>query len=336
METPSNLKRRRDSEEGAAKKKCAGPSCTEDPLEGPSNAYPQMQPLPPQVLSHLPFLAPFPPLSLPPPPLPLPPMFPPQYCIPQNAPPESLPTDQPHFEIPQFHPQLQKTRPYQIIHVRRTQSLERQSPRNLNRTLSLPSLSPSSSSELFHERTLIQTDPQDKSSQQQKKAPNSAEEEQQQQQNAKQLCTIDSDAVTDHQLKKMLKPLLHLEKIDKKIVNNPLNFKSEAMVTTFIRSAGDRTKGVWKFLDTVRQTDTGVKLAELEHSSLKRCLPFCAGRVPILVHPSFYRSLKVRFPLDVGRVSRDGRVNTELGTGSLRQAVGILTPGDFRPIVDTE
>ena len=134
----------------------------------------------------------------------------------------------------------------------------------------------------------------------------------------------------------MLKPLLQLEKIDKKKVNNPLNFKSAAMVTTFIRSAGDRTKGVWKFLDTVRQTDTGVKLAELEHSSLKRCLPFCAERVPILVHPSFYRALKVRFPLDVGGVSSDGRVNTELGTGSLRQAVGILTPGDFRPIVDTE
>ena len=181
METTSNLKRRRDSGEGAAKKMCAGPSCTEDPLEGPSNAYPQMQPLPQQVPSHLPLLAPFPPLSLPPPPLPLPPMFPPQYCILQNAPSESLqppqysqpplpppqlpqpplPTDQPHFEIPQFHPQLQKTRPHQIIHVRRMQSLERQSPRNLNRTLSLPSLSLSSSPELFHERTLIQTDPQD-------------------------------------------------------------------------------------------------------------------------------------------------------------------------------
>ena len=49
----------------------------------------------------------------------------------------------------------------------------------------------------------------------------------------------------------MLKPLLQLEKIDKKKVNNPLNFKSAAMVTTFIRSAGDRTKGVWKFLDTL-------------------------------------------------------------------------------------
>ena len=40
--------------------------------------------------------------------------------------------------------------------------------------------------------------------------------------------------------------------------------------------------------------------------------------------------------MDVGGVSRDGRVTTELGTGSLRQAIGILTPEDFRTIVDTE
>ena len=69
------------------------------------------------------------------------------------------------------------------------------------------------------------------------------------------------------------------------------------MVTTFVRSAGDRSKGVWKFLDMVRQTDTGVEQAGLEHSSLKRCLSYCSGRVPILVHPSLYRSRKVRFPL---------------------------------------
>ena len=53
------------------------------------------------------------------------------------------------------------------------------------------------------------------------------------------------------------------------------------MVTTFVRSSGDRSKGVWKFFDAVRQTDTGVVLAELEYSSLKQCLPFCAGRTPI-------------------------------------------------------
>ena len=43
----------------------------------------------------------------------------------------------------------------------------------------------------------------------------------------------------------------------------------------------------------------------------------------------------MRFPLDVGGITRDDRVTTELGTGSLRQAVGILTLKDFRPIVAT-
>ena len=161
METTSNLKRRRDSGEGAAKKMCGGPSCTEDPLEGPFNAYPQMQPLPQQVPSHLPLLAPFPPLSLPPPPLPLPPMFPPpeprqppQYSQPPLPPPKPpLPTDQAHIEAPPFHPQLKNIRPHQIVHVRRAQSLERQSPPSIIRTFSLPSLSPISSPELFPERT---------------------------------------------------------------------------------------------------------------------------------------------------------------------------------------
>ena len=44
----------------------------------------------------------------------------------------------------------------------------------------------------------------------------------------------------------------------------------------------------------------------------------------------------MQFPLDVGGITKDDRVMTELGTGSLRQAVGILTPKDFRLIVDSE
>ena len=52
--------------------------------------------------------------------------------------------------------------------------------------------------------------------------------------------------------------------------------------------------------------------------------------------PIFYRSLKLRYPLDVEGVSMDGRVTTELGTGSLRHAVGVLTLEDFRTVVDME
>ena len=159
METTTNLKRRRDSGEGAAKKVRAEPSDTEDPLEGPSNAHHQKQPLPQQVPMQIPLLAPFPPLSLPPPPLPLPPMFPPQYCIPQNAPSESLqppqflqpplpPPQPPQPPLPTETPPLHPRR-HQIVHIRRAQSLERPSPQKLPRSLSLPSLSPMSSPELF-------------------------------------------------------------------------------------------------------------------------------------------------------------------------------------------
>ena len=40
--------------------------------------------------------------------------------------------------------------------------------------------------------------------------------------------------------------------------------------------------------------------------------------------------------MDVGGLSRDSWVTTTLGTGSLVHAVGILTPEDFKTVIDTE
>ena len=64
------------------------------------------------------------------------------------------------------------------------------------------------------------------------------------------------------------------------------------MVTTFVCLAGSRTQEVWKFLEKASQRRHW--LAELEHPSLKKMFSFSAGRVSIYVHPSFYRSIKVR------------------------------------------
>ena len=144
----------------------------------------------------------------------------------------------------------------------------------------------------------------------------------------------DPSKITDHQLKTLLKPLFSFKSINEKNISNPYLFRDATKVTTFVRTAGNRTRELWRFIQEASCAD--LRLAELDHSSLKKMLPFCSGRVPILVHPSFYRSLKLRYPMDVGGITRDDRVSTELGTGSLRQAVGILTPKDFRPVVDTE
>ena len=138
----------------------------------------------------------------------------------------------------------------------------------------------------------------------------------------------------DHVVKKSLKPLLSLRTVDKLEITNPYLLQDAPMITTFVRTAGNRTKELWKFIDDASRTD--VMLADTKNSMLRKMLPFCSGRVPVLVHPSFYRSLKLRYPVDVGGITWDERVSTELGTGSLRQAVGILTPKDFRPVVDTE
>ena len=44
----------------------------------------------------------------------------------------------------------------------------------------------------------------------------------------------------------------------------------------------------------------------------------------------------MKYPLDVGCVSRDGWVTNELGTGSLRYGVDIPTRKDFHAVVDSE
>ena len=89
------------------------------------------------------------------------------------------------------------------------------------------------------------------------------------------------------------------------------------MVTTFVRSAGNRTKELWQFIEEASRAD--MRLAEMGHDSLNELSAKCTGRVPIYVHPSFYRSLKLRFPYDVGGISRSSRVTPKLCTGSLRQ-----------------
>ena len=71
------------------------------------------------------------------------------------------------------------------------------------------------------------------------------------------------------------------------------------MVTTFVRSAGNRTKELWRFIEEASRTD--IRLADLEHPSLNNMLSKCTGRVLIYVHPCFYRSLKLQYFLDVAR-----------------------------------
>ena len=241
METYTDLKRRMDSEEGAAKK-CAR-----------KNPSPR-QALPPKTTTVTPSISTISiafnttSTTFPPPKISL--QSPPQ----QMDPPSPLSPQQEHF-LHKYH------RPYKIP-LPRSQSAERAQPSSLARTPSLPTLSPRdiSSQELFPAIPSPKRKPDPHAG---KKKLNRQQEKLSigQIQRAAALCSVELEAVGDFQLRKALKPLLSLEKINDLNITNPSNFRSAAMVTTFVRSAGDRTKGVWKFLSTVCLTDTGMKLA---------------------------------------------------------------------------
>ena len=55
------------------------------------------------------------------------------------------------------------------------------------------------------------------------------------------------------------------------------------------------------------------------------------GRVPVVLHPSLYRALKLTYPWDVGGLAHDGAITNEMATGSMSQTIGVLTPAMFSP-----
>ena len=60
----------------------------------------------------------------------------------------------------------------------------------------------------------------------------------------------------------------------------------------------------------------------------------CKGliwRVPVVLHPSLYRAVKLTFPRDIGGLAHDRAITNEMATGSMSQTVGVLTPVMFSP-----
>ena len=118
--------------------------------------------------------------------------------------------------------------------------------------------------------------------------------------NAIFFCSDTTDSpIIDHHIKKTLTSLTTLKTIEKK-VTNPYLFRVAPMVTTFVRPISNRTKMLWHFIEEASWAD--IRLAKMEHPSLKKMMIHCAGRVMIYVHPCFYRSLKLKYPLDIGGI----------------------------------
>ena len=55
------------------------------------------------------------------------------------------------------------------------------------------------------------------------------------------------------------------------------------------------------------------------------------GRVPVVLHPSLCRAVKLTYPRDVGDLTHDRVITNKISTGSMNHSVGVLTPAMFSP-----
>lgn len=63
--------------------------------------------------------------------------------------------------------------------------------------------------------------------------------------------------------------------------------------------------------------------------NIKKLNQFCSRRPPLFVYSSLYRALKLTFLFQIGGLSLDDTIKSEIGYGSIRQAVDVLTPAAF-------
>lgn len=72
-----------------------------------------------------------------------------------------------------------------------------------------------------------------------------------------------------------------------------------------------------------------------DNDSFMNVLPECKEKVPILVHPLFYRDFKLTFLLDAGSIARSNHDTRELATLSMMHSIGVFSLAAFRTGYDT-
>lgn len=117
--------------------------------------------------------------------------------------------------------------------------------------------------------------------------------------------------------------LFKLSTVDGKSVEYPNNFPKALGVISCIMDMGSYLK-VWtclfKAIDTFSDS-----MSQMGTPDLKKLYRFCSRSVPVLLHPLLYRVLKP-YPTDVDRIVLDGRMTSQMGTGSWDNPLRSLLP----------
>ena len=127
------------------------------------------------------------------------------------------------------------------------------------------------------------------------------------------------------QLLKDLRVLHNFKAVNGQNVEDQKNFPN-ARITTVIRK-GRGSEGVMKMLGDENEALDPI-------SNFKDDLHSCKGlaeSVPVVLHPSLYRAVKLTYPRDIGGLAHDRVITNEIATDLMSQTVGDLIPAMFSP-----
>ena len=128
-----------------------------------------------------------------------------------------------------------------------------------------------------------------------------------------------------------VKPLLLVQTMWGRPVDNPYNFPEAPLAITMVRKRRTRDflPQVWDLMEEAIAAFPDQKMADWSDISLREIEKNCVGRVPVLVHPTLYRAMKCKFPGDVGSLAHPGQITSGMCDGDLGPAATVLGPDHF-------
>ena len=148
-------------------------------------------------------------------------------------------------------------------------------------------------------------------------------------------CCIIKDSVLDNMstaARAAVRPLLQARKMYGRPIDNPDNFPEAPLAITMVRKRSTRghSAQVWDLIEEAISAFPDLKMADCTDISLRELQELCVGRVPVLVHPTLYRAMKLKFPRDVGSLAlRPGEITSGMCSGDLGPAATVLGPEHF-------
>lgn len=113
-------------------------------------------------------------------------------------------------------------------------------------------------------------------------------------------------------------------------MEDPLKLPDVKRVLMIIRT-GLGAQQIWGMVKEVNNSyKITPSLAIIDNAEIKKH-KFCSMRAPVFVHSFLYRALKLTYLWDIGSIPQDDSIKTNMGQGSMEEAVGLLSTTIFQP-----